>query len=297
MAGTRQKSGSLLAEYMGNYTKAVEVHQSMVALRAAKVEAELAYKARGEFLASMNHELRTPLNAIIGFTSMMKEQPGGAMTDETRQEYFEYILQSADLLLGHINTILEIAAAESGGAKISKSATNPRDLIEAVIQHNSTMAQENGLTFRMSVAEGLPELNIDPDKMLSALNHLVTMAIGHSSKGGHIDLLVQPARKKLNREWVYFAVRDNGVGLTPEQLNRAMHAFEEVHIGLNRGLSSVGLALPIAKSFVELNGGKFSVYSKPGQGTKAQFILPAMHSDTRTQKQSNQRPTTLKLAG
>lgn len=277
--GLSGETGSLLQDYTNRFGGAVSRRQSNVALRAAKIEAELAYRARGNFLAHMNHELRTPLNAIVGFTTMLKEAKTYNFSEEQTSEYLDYILQSAELLLGHIDTLLELAAAESGGAKMQPQAYKLDDLLNEVVETTLPIAQEVGVNLVTNIATDLPDVFIDPDKILKALEHLLENALSNCDNDDQISLIAKSGYDtsktgQERREWVYVAIEDTGAGMTPEELNRALRVFEQIHTGLDRKFMSAGIGLPIAKSFIELNNGRFNVKSQKGVGTTVRFALP-----------------------
>lgn len=270
-----RSSRSLLDDYIDRYSDALARRRANISLRAAKIESELAYRSRGEFLANMNHELRTPLNAIVGFATMMKDAKTYGLSEEQTGEYLDYILQSADLLLGHINTLLELAAAQSGGAKMKQRASPVSEILEEVVARAQPMADAAGVNLSLSVEDGLPEMWIDPDKVITAFSHLVENGITYCDQEGEVRLIARKGRRTDNRDWVYVAIQDNGIGMTPQELDRALRIFEQVHQGLDRKYEGVGIGLPIAKSFIELNGGRFSVKSTKGQGTTVRMALPA----------------------
>ncbi|MEM9422665.1 MAG: histidine kinase dimerization/phospho-acceptor domain-containing protein [Pseudomonadota bacterium] len=169
---------SLLGSYTEKCADAIRRNQSTIALRAARVDAELAYRARGAFLASMNHELRTPLNAITGFAGLLKQSEDMNLTPEQRGEYLDYILQSADLLLSHINTILQIADAESGGTKLARRAFDVGDVIDQVLEGLNDSGVAGQLSVSQDVPSALPPVNADPDKIAVALQHLIGFVRG-----------------------------------------------------------------------------------------------------------------------
>ncbi len=265
---------SLLSEFSANFGHGIMRRQSQLAMRAAKADAELAYRARGEFLANMNHELRTPLNAIIGFTQMIRDSKAFGLTEDQNTEYCDYILQSADLLLTHINTILELAAVESGGAKQSRRITSPEEIMDAVMAAMMPLAEAAEIPLELRMEKGLPEIHVDPEMIEKALRHLIENAIQYSPDGKSVTLHVRKSVKQENGARVYFAVEDRGPGMSDDVLQRAMLAFEQVHQGLDRKFEGTGLGLPIARSFVELNGGQFVVRSEPGRGTIIRFSFP-----------------------
>lgn len=293
---TRPKS-SLLDDYIDRYSDVLARRRSSVTLRAAKIEAELAYRARGEFLANMNHELRTPLNAIVGFATMMKEAKTYGLSEQQTGEYLDYILQSADLLLSHINTLLELAAAESGGARMQQRATPVADILQEVVARVQPMAEEANVEIDLSIEDGLPDLWIDPDKVITALSHLVENAVTYCGEGGETKVIARQGRQQDHREWVYLAVQDNGIGMTPEELDRALRIFEQVHQGLDRKYEGVGIGLPIAKSFIELNGGRFSVKSQKGIGTTVRMALPSRQEATGLPARDQEPVTARRMAG
>ena len=282
--GRRQ---SLLNDFCDQYGRDFLRHRSQLAMRAAKADAELAYRARGEFLANMNHELRTPLNAIIGFTQMIRDAEALNLDKEQTNEYADYILQSADLLLSHINTILELAAAESGGAKLRRKKIDPAELLEEIAGQMQAMAEAANIELQTRIDEDLPLLLIDPDMIEKAFRHLIENAIQYSPEGRHVVLHVRKGVRDNQRRRVYFAVEDQGPGMSEEELQRVMHAFEQVHQGLDRTFEGSGLGLPIARSFIELNGGSFHVKSLPGRGTIVRFSFPAiLEQETPIEEQS-----------
>ena len=285
-------TGSLLRDYTDRFGDAVSRHRSTVALRAAKIEAELAYRARGDFLAHMNHELRTPLNAIVGFTTMLKDASTYNFSAEQTSEYLDYILQSAELLLGHIDTLLELAAAESGGAKLHQQAYSLAELITEGVETMTPVATQIEVKIITKIDPELPDVFIDPDKILKAIEHLLENALSACSAGDQISIIARagletgkPARD--SREWVYVAIEDTGIGMTPEEISRRLRVFEQIHTGLDRKFMSAGIGLPIAKSFIELNKGRFNIKSRKGVGTSVRFALPVRQ----TVAAEKERPT------
>ncbi len=279
-ADSRSQSGSLLENYTSQFSGAAARHRSNVALRAAKIDAELAYRARGNFLAHMNHELRTPLNAVVGFATMLKDAKTYKFSDEQINEYLDFILQSAELLLGHIDTLLELAAAESGGAKLSRQRYDLGALLHEAVETQSTSAEEVGVKIISAIEDDLPDVFIDPDKMLKAIEHLLENALSLCRKGDQIKVLAKASSSTASDGgWVYISIEDTGQGMTQEELSRSMRVFEQIHTGLDRKFAGAGIGLPVAKSFIELNGGRFNIKTEKDTGTVVRFALPLMKSE------------------
>ena len=262
----------LLADYVARHGDAIRRQQSVVALRAARVEAELAYKARGTFLAHMNHELRTPLNAITGFAGLLREADAYGFDEAQKAEYLEHILESSELLLSHINTLLEVADAESGGAKLDKRVFSPSDLVEDAVAELAASLEARGIALAGDVPGALPTVLADPDRIDTVLRHLVRFAAARMEAGGAVRVTARAGLSGASAAWVYVAVHATGDARSQADIDDALAVFERVQQGLHRGLGTQ-LSLPIAKAFVELNGGRFNVKAAP-DGWTYRFALP-----------------------
>ena len=265
-----QNKPSLIADYAFRMGDSMVRKKAEIEVRAARVEAELAIKARSEFLANMNHELRTPLNAIIGFASMLREGDQYALSDEQRDNYCEYILQSADLLLGHINTLLEVAALESGGVELTDSAIDFGAMLSEQLEAVRVRARAAQVTIERRDEGDLIEGWGDPERTGQAVVHLLQTAIKSCGENGRIL-----ARACLDEKgWAEIAIRDDGDGFTDDEIAEALEAFSEMHRGLDRSFSGPGVGYAVAKTFVEMQGGKFSIKSRKGKGTLVRIALP-----------------------
>lgn len=267
---TDGQHGSRLAEYGARLGEMLVRRRAELEARAARVEAELAIKSRSEFLANMNHELRTPLNAIIGFATMLRDSEDYDIGPEQRRTYAEYVLQSADLLLGHINTLLEVAALDSGRIEISDGPIDLCALLDEVVDRAKVRAEAAGVVIERR-DDNLDAVGWgDAERFGQAADHLLKAAIKLTAEGGRV--FVRASR--LDSGWVEIAVRDEGEGLTSEELYEALDAFKEVHRGLDRSFMGPGVGYAVAKTFVEMQGGRFSIESRKGQGTLARIALP-----------------------
>lgn len=283
--------GVLIGPYAAKLAEAVAVHKAEAQARVARAEAELAIKARSEFLQNMNHELRTPLNAIIGFTTMLRDSDVYPVDEEQRRVYAEYILQSADLLLGHINTILEVAALDSGDMALEKDEADLAKLLDGAILRAGVAAASAGV--RIDNKTNLKDGAVcwcDAARVSQAVDHLLRTAIGASPKGARILVRVTIG----GNGWPEVAIRDKGTGLEPEAIKKALTAFDEVHRGLNRSFSGPGVGYAIAKTFIEMQGGRFRLESRPGMGTLAHIALPPVQAKPEENKPDD---AAMRLAG
>ncbi|MEZ5896941.1 MAG: HAMP domain-containing sensor histidine kinase [Parvularculaceae bacterium] len=270
------KTESLLASFSTRIAETAALRRAALEAQNARAEAELSIKARSEFLANMNHELRTPLNAIIGFATMLKEAENYDLAPEQRVTYAEYVLQSADLLLGHINTLLEAAALDGGDLSLEPGEIDMGDALAEAVKRAKIAADAATVTIDVKPGEATVNGWGDHVRVGQALDHILRTAIRFSPQDGRI--LVRAVVDDLG--WAEIAVRDRGAGLSPEAVDKALSAFTEVHRGLDRSFAGPGIGLAIAKTFVEIQGGKFLIKSRVGEGTLVRIMLPPPREQT-----------------
>jgi two-component system cell cycle sensor histidine kinase PleC len=275
--------GALIGAYSTRLAEAVAVRRAELDARAARAEAELSIRARSEFLSNMNHELRTPLNAIIGFSTMLRDYDVYPMSDEQRRTYAEYIIQSADLLLGHINTILEMAALDSGAVEMHAGEVDLSEIVAGAVTRAAVAASAAKVTIENKTAKGEIAGWGDAQRIGQAVDHLLRTALHVSSGGGRILVRASVA----DGRWPEIAVRDYGAGFSRDEIRAALSAFDEVHRGLNRSFAGPGVGLAVAKTFVEMQGGIFEIKSKAGEGTIVRIMLPPAEAPSRAAAQEN----------
>lgn len=271
-----KSSSSLLAAFDADMAGAMAVRRAAMTVKAARAEAEMSIKARAEFLSNMNHELRTPLNAIIGFGTMLKEGETYKLSLEQRETYADYILQSADLLLGHINTLLEAAALDGGELTLEPDEVDLSAALGEAIKRAKIAATAAKVTIEpksdATAALGWGDLL----RTGQAIDHVIRTAIKFSSEGSRVLV-----RASTDAEgWAEVAVRDRGAGMTEEEIEKSLTAFRETHRGLDRSFAGPGVGLAIAKTFIEIQGGRFSIRSKLGEGTLVRISLPPLKRDS-----------------
>jgi len=277
-----QTEGSLIDEYASGMAEAIVRRRAEIAVNAARIEAELTIKARSEFLANMNHELRTPLNAIIGFATMLRDMDAYGVGKEQQENYSEYILQSADLLLGHINMILEVAALESGSVEVNGEVIDFSAILDDAVERAGIQGNAADVSIeRRDDGDGVIAWG-DPERAGQAVDHLLQTSIRTCAKGGRI--LVRACIEE--NGWAEIAVRDDGEGLTKEEVRLSLEAFKQVHRGLDRSFSGPGAGYAVAKTFIEMQGGRFFIKSRKGEGTLVRITLPAPKTDAENDTQA-----------
>ena len=261
---------SLIADYVSRMGEAIIRRDADLEVRSARMEAELSIQAHAEFLANMNHELRTPLNAIIGFATILNQEEEYQIDVGKRKGYAEYILQSAELLLGHIDTLLEVAALESGELSVSNEAVELGALLDAALTRVEKRAQQAGVSIERRDDGQLISAWGDPERIGQAIDHLIRSALNSCDGSGKIFVRASYDDAGLPE----VAVRDDGRGYTADEIREALNAFSEPLKGLERKFTGPGLGFSIAKTFIEMQSGKFSIKSRTGKGTLVRMALP-----------------------
>ncbi|MBI1330819.1 MAG: sensor histidine kinase [Alphaproteobacteria bacterium] len=264
-----QRRSSLLSRYATDLGEFVPRKRSERALKAAAMESALANRAKSEFLANMSHELRTPLNAIIGFSEIIVADRKSADNDK-HGEYAEHIHRAGKHLLGIISDILDISKIESGTFTLDREPQPIGDLIESAIAMVKPRFDLKKQTFEAKVASELPVLAIDARRIKQVLINLLSNAHKFTPEGGYVLLLAAPERGG----GLTVAVKDSGIGMTPEQIAIAMKPFGQIHTTYSRNFEGTGLGLPITKALIDQHGGRLVIASEPNHGTTVAFTLP-----------------------
>jgi signal transduction histidine kinase len=225
-------------------------------------------RMKTEFVSQVSHELRTPLTAIKGFTELLLEDDGSSANEEQR-EYLTIVKSNVDRLVALINDLLDISRIESGKIVLNLEAVDVATLVQAVATTMQPLLERKEQTIAVCTEPGLPAVHADQDRVMQVLTNLVGNAHKYTGTGGTIDV---DASRQGDR--VCIAVRDNGVGIPPEDIPKLFTRFFRVDSSLTRAIGGTGLGLSIAKSIVELHGGTISVESELGKGSVFSFTLP-----------------------
>jgi signal transduction histidine kinase len=240
-----------------------------LAAEAARAQVEAVSAHKSDFLANTSHELCTPLNAIIGFTQVLRDEITGPL-EPKQVEYLEDILVSGQQLLALITDLLDLAKLEAGRLPSARQETSITSLVQNAVAEMRVIASRRDIQLIVDASEELPTVAADTTNLYHALSNLIANGIKFTSDGGRVEVLARRAGER-----VLLSVRDNGIGILPEQ---RPHLFEAFHQGSRplplHARGGTGLGLTLARGLVELEGGHISLESTPDVGSTFTIELP-----------------------
>jgi len=257
------QSRSRLADQSGGLASiAAELHE-------ARVAADRAHEATARFMRTLTDEVRTPLNAIIGFTDLMTRQMFGPLGNDRYREYASLLHACGAHLLDVVNSVLDLAKIESGRYELFPTPVAIGEVLDACIVEVEGQAKAAGIELVMDVPASLPLAKADRTASRQVMLNVLSNAVKFTPPGGRVELGVETGGGAMR-----IIVRDSGIGIRPEDLERVLLPFE--HAGASpAGLpQGAGLGLPIAKSLIELQGGSLLLESHPTEGTTVIITLP-----------------------
>ncbi|MFH0726444.1 MAG: transporter substrate-binding domain-containing protein [Pseudomonadota bacterium] len=253
-------------------------------LKLAKQAAEMASVAKSDFIAHMSHELRTPLNHIIGFTELVVDKHFGDL-NASQEDYLTDVLASSRHLLSLVNDVLDLSKVEAGKLELALSPVDLRHLLQNSLFMVKEKAMKHGLKLSTDFNEIPESIEADERKLKQIVYNLLSNAVKFTPDGGRVELCAEviPDVSVLpivpesagDGPWIRISIKDTGIGLKKEDLNRIFNSFEQVESTLNRKFQGTGLGLALVRNLVALHGGQVWAESEgENRGTVVSFDIP-----------------------
>ncbi|MEK7990694.1 MAG: response regulator, partial [Thiotrichaceae bacterium] len=269
---TFKASDGSVAGLVGIIIDISEHKRAEEALLKAKESAEDANRIKSQFIANMSHELRTPLNAILGYSEMLEEDISDLGHHHLVAD-IRKINAAGKHLLGLINDVLDISKIEAGKMGLFAETFSIQNMVSDVVSTIQPLIQTRENTLTLEMPDDIGNMHADLTKLRQMLFNLLSNAAKFTEKG-HILFCV--SRKiKPEQDWIEFTVTDQGIGMTPAQMQKLFQPFTQADASTTRKYGGTGLGLTISQRFAEMMGGKIQTESEYGHGSCFSIQLPA----------------------
>ncbi|WP_372397610.1 ATP-binding protein [Azospirillum sp. HJ39] len=240
-------------------------------LEEARRQAERAIRAKTAFLANMSHEIRTPLTAMMGFAELLEQEVLGPHAIPLYREYARDIAESGRHLMELVNDLLDLSKADADRLELADGVVDVVRVAIGTARLLAERAARHGVRIATDVPLDLPPLRADERKLRQMLLNLLSNAVKFTPADGVMTLSARVAADGT----LWLSVHDTGIGMTGEELAKALEPWGQIDSALARAQVGTGLGLPLTKRLIELHGGLLDVVSCRDQGTTMSLVFPA----------------------
>jgi len=233
--------------------------------------AEQSNDKKSAFVANISHQLRTPLNSIIGFSEMMTDQVYGPLGHEKYSEYAHSVHDSGTYLLRILNDVRDLSRAEIGTLDLEETTLDVGRLLRSSISILYREASARDVILDLAPTDDVPVIRGDEQRLQQALINLITHSIGFSPDGGRVEI----ATTMNGSGEVCVRIQGSGSPIAEQDLAKLLTPFDEVQRSYDRRFEGAGLGLPLARTLLEMHGGRLDIDSLPGRGNALTAVLPA----------------------
>jgi signal transduction histidine kinase len=228
-------------------------------------------RMKSDFIAITSHELRTPLGLILGHATFLRE-----LISEEQREPVDIIIRNGTRLKEIIESLTEVDNYEAGLARIRQNLISIPAIVREVVSSFQDMAASKNITLEEDIRDEDLQVEADANKITVAISNLIRNALTFTNEGGQVQVTVESVTGH-----VQVSVKDNGIGIPASDLGRVFDRFFQVESHLTRRYTGMGLGLSVAKSMIELHGGRIWVESVEGRGSTFSFLLPLRPSQVK----------------
>nr|WP_321981762.1 ATP-binding protein [uncultured Cohaesibacter sp.] len=239
-------------------------------LLTQKLRAEDASKKKSEFLAKVSHEIRTPLNAIIGFSEVMMEERFGSIGQERYKDYLKDIKLSGTHIMSLLNDLLDLSKVEAGKMDLQFEAVGLNGLVAECVGIMQPQANRSQIIIRTSTASRLPDVVADCRSLRQIILNVLSNAVKFNHAGGQV---IVSTTQQENGD-VVLRIRDTGIGMSKEEMKRALEPFRQISSTTRNTSEGTGLGLPLTKALTEANRARLSISSESDHGTLVEINFP-----------------------